>query len=215
MRSNFERLREDSKYGEVTLPRVAGGLFRLGSCGARQMCGPPKTFRLTIGLFSEIWALNDVLSDLAAQGMRAQCLCLFGQAEHLNSRNFCRSGLGEGIAGFRSIFEDVREFDGWLGEMSCVASAGPLLDDLCGASFASNGDGRGHPGWLTEAQYGRLLDHIRNGGLMLIVGADTPDQQDASCRALLRYSQHGVLTHDFTLRTAETAQIFPAKGSET
>ena len=214
MGSNFERLREDSNFGEVTLQRVAGGLFRLGSCGARQMCGPPKTYRLTIGLFNEIWALNDALSDLAAQGMHAPSLCLFGQAEHLNAK-FWRLDPGQENAGFQSIFEDVREFDGWLGEMSCVASAGPLLDDLCGASFASNGDGQDHPGWLTEAQYGRLLDHIRNGGLMLIVGAETPAQQDASCRALLRHSQHGVQTHDFTLRTAETAQMSPAKGSET
>lgn len=56
-------------------------------------------------------------------------------------------------------------------------------------------------GWLSEPQVGRLEAHVRNGGFVLIVSSETPQEQDESCRILLRHSRHGIQTHDFTLRT--------------
>lgn len=56
-------------------------------------------------------------------------------------------------------------------------------------------------GWLSEPQVGRLETHVRNGGFVLIVSSETPQEQDESCRILLRHSRHGIQTHDFTLRT--------------
>ena len=160
------------------------------------MSGSQKTFRLSVGLFSDPVPLNAAICELSGQGLEAVCFCFIGAFHTLNNRLW----RAEHEPQLRNLFEDLREIRGLLDVGSCFASSGPLLDELS-VSLKSSEEGRClRLDWLSGAQVERLAGHLQNGGLVLIVSSASPAQQDASCRSLLKHSKHGVQTHDFTLR---------------
>lgn len=166
---------------------------------APKMCNELKMFRLAIGLFSEAQPLWHVLSDLSGQGIDAHSLCLVGQPHSLRPEFLLAKGY-EPHQAFRSLFEDLWDLDGVFDDAACKVSAGPLVEDLWGS--ASGEVSGAVPGWLSDVQRRRLRDHLANGVLVLVVSSESPSQQDASCRILLRHSQHGVQTHDFSIQPA-------------
>lgn len=159
----------------------------------------PRTYRLAIGLFGDHPPLFRALDDLSGQGLAADCLCLIGRLERMSP---------EKIGGFDRetsqknghLFAGAREVHGLFPPAPCAASAGRLFDDLCEPLSFPVAVPERYPMWLTSSQYERLSVHVFEGGLVLIVSSATPAQQDASSRILLRHSQHGVQTHDFTVR---------------
>lgn len=159
-----------------------------------------RTYRLAIGLFSEHPPLFRALDDLSDQGLNRECLCLIGRSERLKPRTF--DGVDHG-AFSRSghLFEGARDVDGLFPPARCAASGGPLFDDLCAPIPFPLAEHERYPMWLTRNQYDRLHGHVQEGGFILIVSSATPTQQDASSRILLRHSQNGVQTHDFTVRS--------------
>lgn len=159
----------------------------------------PRTYRLAIGLFGDHPPLFRALDDLSGHGLAADCLCLIGRRERMNPDHI--EGFDQSASQKNGhLFAGAREVHGLFPPAQCAASAGRLFDDLCEPlSFPVAGQER-YPMWLTSGQYERLSIHVLEGGLVLIVSSATPSQQDSSSRILLRHSQHGVQTHDFTVR---------------
>lgn len=177
----------ETKAADVPSSATASRFLDHGRCGA-QLGGRTKTFRLAFGLFREIGVLSRVISDLAAQGYSRNDLCLLGRADCSNASHWNPSLSGDVVADL----EKLQDLPGVFG-IDCVASAGTLLDDLSkGTDPLFN--------WMPECQQKRVETHLHDGGLVLIVSSVTPAQQDAASRLLLRRSQSGVQTHDFTLR---------------
>lgn len=160
-----------------------------------------RTYRLAIGLFSEHPPLFRALDDLCVQGLEGECLCLIGRSERLKPQTF--DGVDRD-AYLRSghLFDGARDVDGLFPPARCAASTGPLLDELCAPIPFPAAERERYPMWLTRNQYDRLHSHVQDGGFVLIVSSATPTQQDASSRILLRHSQNGVQTHDFTVRSS-------------
>jgi len=151
----------------------------------------PITFRLAIGLFSDAAPLRDALSVMSDQGLASQNYCLVGtqgdDSENANFSNDCLAGY----------FSRARSHVGF----ACRAAIDRAPSALCASCIAAPLTGNAPASWwLSPVQSQRLLDHLRSGGLILIVSSRTPAEQDATSRILLRHSKHGVQTHDFTLR---------------
>jgi hypothetical protein len=160
---------------------------------------------LAIGLFSEVGALISALEEFASLGVTPQCLCVLASIETLASATWQRASEAAARA-FQSIFEEVvaagHIVDGGP-EITgvCMASAGPLHDELCSILVSpSCGRDGATSDWLSQSQRRRMGAHVVEGGLVLVVSSDTPSEQDQSCRILLRHSQHGVQSHDFTMK---------------
>lgn len=161
--------------------------------------GDTATFRLAIGLFSETGPLANALAALLALGVAAGNLCLVGRTETVKAA-LCDKGGNEAAADLRRLVEHTKERLSPLGELTCAAGSGGFPAHLCAACFSMSAARGSGLGWLSAPQSKRLQDHLDNNGLVLIVSSETPAEQDASSRILLRHSKHGVQTHDFTLR---------------
>lgn len=171
------------------------------ACSPYSMAAPAKTYRLSIGAFSDPGPLSAALRDLSGQGMSIASLCLIGPRDVLLDNGWWH-GLGTPDAPFRSLHASIRAMPGLFDLQSCAVTTGALFDEVFETSV-SRCDGLSTcPAWFSEAQYSRLLSNIRSGRVVLLVSSESPHQQDASTRSLLRHSQHGVQTHDFTLHAA-------------
>lgn len=184
----------------LQIPLAADCCMGPGLGSGPQMEAQPRTFRLAIGLFSDARALADGLTELSAQGLASRSLCLIGLSDTMGPALW-REDLDGALFRFRSLFVQVQEMHGPFDAITSVASSGSLLEDLR-ASSTTTADGKlGCMDWLSDSQLNRLKSHVGQGGLVLIVSSQTPSEQDAACRSLLKHSRHGVQTHDFTLRT--------------
>lgn len=156
-----------------------------------------RTYRLAIGLFDGHPPLFKALDDLALQGLCDDSLCLIGHEQHIRPGHDAADTMARNVG----LFEGLRLVAELFPPVPCAASAGALFDDLCAPLSFPAASRERYPMWLTSHQYERLQGHVGEGGLILIVSSTTPTQQDASSRILLRHSQNGVQTHDFTVRT--------------
>lgn len=197
MRSQFGAVLEGERCEDAS-DQVREDIAPEWGRSAPRMCNEVRTFRLAIGLFSDVPPLRHVIADLAAQGLDQRSLCLIGSAVAL-SNGALTDGDGEAASLYTALVRELRDFEGLFSSAALKASAGPLLDDLCELDLPKQGSYRPRPGWLSDGQRRRLEHQLLNGSLVLIVSSETSEQQDASCRILLRHSRHGVQTHDFTL----------------
>lgn len=167
-----------------------------------------RTYRLAVGLFKSWGPLRHALGSLSGESLPVESLCLIG-IETLFEGNDRSGSQGHDEAGglpdvYAHLFDRVRRVDGHASAMAYAANGAALLDDIC-RTLCIRDDGRpDYPQWLVDSQCERISSHLSSGGLVLIVSSDSPAQQDASTRTLLRHSQRGVQTHDFTVRPAGT-----------
>lgn len=173
--------------------------------------GEATTFRLAIGLFSEIGPLGDALAALFALGVAQHNLCLVGLTDTMRAA-LCDKDYGQIAAHLRSFVGHTQERQSPLGALTCAAGSGGFPTHLCAACFSLPAGGGTYLGWLSAPQSQRLQDHLGKSGLVLIVSSETPAEQDASSRILLRHAKHGVQTHDFTLRATDPPSA-PARRS--
>lgn len=142
--------------------------------------GQLRIFRLAFGLFSEPAALQRVLAELPGE-VGGTASTARPTASVIRSHAEFRSVL-EAECWFLAPFRLGTDAEGRTG-----LRPGSATSDSC-------------PDWMSEAQCRRLEQHLRDGGFVLILSSSSPAQHDAACRALLRLSQHGVQTYDFTSR---------------
>ncbi len=180
-----------------------------GTAGVSRHVTDAHTYRLAIGLFGTWSNLCRALAGLSAEDLPAESLCLIGErlAKSVDGSDDAHQQLAAGLpTAYAGLFDHVREFDSIFSSANAYAAGnGLLLDDICCSLCAvevSPADGKrgGYPQWLADSQCERISSHLVRGGIVLIVSSSSPTQQDASTRILLRYSQHGVQTHDFTVR---------------
>jgi len=153
-------------------------------------------YRLAVGLFNESRVLASAIADLAAAGLSAGNLCLVGLTRVFEGEPGIEAGNRE-AALLGSLVKDAETCTGREGSKLSVGTSSPVLQDLCKVPLS--GSGRS---WLGASQSERVWGHVAAGGLMLVVSSQTPEQQDASSRILLKHSKHAVTTHDFTARGA-------------
>lgn len=200
MTTNVHQAQDDARRGAHHDSGQGHDGEASGACDACEgchepVCGGPKVYRLAIGLFREAAPLQRALTGLAdgvSDGVR---MCLIGPRSLMTTAE-----MAEVTAPCKAHFDSLHEQCCLFPDTMSTVATGRLLEELCQAPHTPSASAKPVPHWMTETQFERLGRHVEDGGLVLIVSSGSPAGQDASAHILLRHSQHGVQTHDFTVR---------------
>jgi hypothetical protein len=153
--------------------------------------------RLAVGIFYEPPRLSRAIAELFAEGVGAQDMCLVGMPSAFEAARHDEIVADGGqVAGVLAGFQ-LHNLGNLIDGCQLSASSGALLRTLLKHAKWSKGDQRVRTDWLWPELCARLTDHIRQGALVLIVGAPTLSSQHQCSRTLLRHSAHTVQTHEF------------------
>lgn len=165
-----------------------------GARGVDGEGGATRTVRLALAYFYKPLGLVGVSKDFRDNTIDPRRLCLMGKAGPLER------GLDQIEAGGRPGTMSSRHRLVWLGpDPVWLAGCKPNAGELFASCFEFTGPG-GYPNWLTDTHCERLKGHVAQEGLVLIVSANSASEHDLCCRLLLRHSQGGLQTHDFSCR---------------
>jgi hypothetical protein len=153
--------------------------------------------RLAVGIFYEPSRLSRAIAELVGDGIGVQDMCLVGMpSAFAAARQDEIIADGGQVAGVLSEFQ-LHNLGDLIDGCQLSASSGALLRTLLRHAKWRKSDQRLRTDWLWPELCARLTDHIRQGALVLIVGAPTFLSQHQCSRTLLRHSAHTVQTHEF------------------
>lgn len=166
------------------------------------MAGGSRMYRLTIAAFDDPERLWDALEELQANRFTSRDLCLAGTPAAIDTMRRAldiKHGRRHGLA---SLFVDVAPIVSICADVKLVATASPLMAGLINGSPDA---ARRHSTecWLTPRLCAILIDHMKDGAVLLSASADSTAQQTVSSRILLKQSRHSVQSHDFMWPKAE------------
>lgn len=160
--------------------------------------GDGRTVRLALAYFFSPQALAGVPGDFFDRHLDPGRLCLLGRNDPL------KRAVVHIEAGAQVQLMDSSHRLSWLGpDPVWLAGRGPDANELFQCCFAVAGP-NGYPAWLTDAHYQRLKRHVAEDGLVLMISSDSAVEHDLCCRLLLKHSQGGLQTHDFSCRLARS-----------
>jgi len=160
------------------------------------MANAGETLRLAIGIFYEPARLDRAITDLRADGVAAEELCLVGTPDAFEKARQHESDASGQPAG-AAAHPELRDLGELIEGCRLSASPGPLLQTLLKHGKWSKDDGPVASDWLWPELLARLSDHLCKGALVLVVCTPTFASQHKSSRILLRHSAHTVQTHEF------------------
>lgn len=155
----------------------------------------PKTFRLCVALFNTLPATHIAANELTLKGVKSDDIYAVARDEVFTPLP-CECEVKADPL-FPRLTHPLQFVPSIFGVGPCLASPGKLLEEI-GALTSQNDGKHAIPDWLSESQHKRLTTHLDDRGLVLIVSSATPVQQDLVCLSLLRISQRGIQSHDFT-----------------
>lgn len=153
------------------------------------------SLRLAFGIFYEPARLARALAELIAAGANPQDLCLVGPAAAFDRILRGAAGgeaLDQLLAGCR-LHDLGRLMDG----CELRASTGTLLRTLLRRGKWSKNGGATVSNWLWPELSARLSEHVRQGGLALIVATPALGEEYTYSRVLLGHLANAVQTHQF------------------
>lgn len=164
---------------------------------AQSMTAADGKVRLAIGVFHELPRLDRAVTELAANGMGTDDICLVGTPEA-----FVAAGSQDSEDALPESFAvpalQLHNLGRIAGDYELSASSGALLRTILRQAKWGRDDGGPSAGWLWPELCARLADHLRLGALVVIVNTPTFSLQRQCSRILLRHSAHTVQTHEFT-----------------
>lgn len=153
--------------------------------------------RLAITVFDRPAKLCSALLALMEEGLAAEQLCLVALSSTMKRM---RRLMRKGESGWTRVAVLTENLVDWPGApigRRVVATSSPLVEAL---PHVLDGGNVIKTQVHSPAGDGHLFsEHIRDGGVALIVGSATPAQQAGSTRILLAQSAHGVKTYEFNL----------------
>lgn len=156
----------------------------------------PKT-RLAITAFAIAANLVKTVEELEDAGFSRDQIGIAGleraiAALHADARDR-NTGL---LAALLRLTEKSKPGLIYSGTDFVLVACGPLWQSIGGLG-ANDGDRLVIASWMEPATRTEMTRQISNGAIMLVVRADTVDQQRRSARILLSHSSERVQTHEF------------------
>ena len=151
-------------------------------------------YRLSILVFDEAARLWRTLADLLESGVTAAQVCLIGLTERLQALELPRD-MGPGTTGqLAAILYATQVRLPRQKHADLAARCGSQTESFLGRSASMSGPFR----WLRKELDETLGPQSDTGAIILLVCADSAEQQSATARLLLRHGQHALKTHEFS-----------------
>ena len=151
-------------------------------------------YRLSILVFDEAARLWRTLADLLESGLTAAQVCLIGLSERLQALELPLDISSGTAAEFETILHATEVRLPRHRHADLAARCGSQTESFLGRSASMTG-----PFWWLRKELDETLGpQADTGAIILLVCANSAEQQSATARLLLRHGQHALKTHEFS-----------------